>query len=293
MTVIDSVDSKIAYAQIAKRIQNRKSTSLFILTLSRIAAILFIPLLIATIWLYNQPKTPVISLPFAMQEINSPPGIRSKIVLPDGSSVWLNAGSSLKFRVPFDSFSRDVALTGEAFFDVKKNPDAPFIVQSGTARVKVYGTRFNCKAFSDENKIEVVLEEGKVSLNTGGADKVIEKIMKPGDRAVIDRSDNQTNITNEKIEKYIAWHDGKLVFDETPMQEVAIQLSRWYGVEVVIDDPKIMKYRITTTFDNESLHQVLELLRISSPIDIQYIPATVDNITQEQTKSKVIFSRKN
>lgn len=290
---IDTIDSQSAYLNISKKIQNHNRTALFLQTLTRVAAVLFIPALIASLWLYNQAKTPVVSLPYAMQEISTPSGVRSKIVLPDGSTVWLNAESTLKFKAPFDPISREVSLTGEAFFDVKKNPDAPFIVQSGTARVKVYGTRFNCKAFTEEDKIEVVLEEGKVSLNTGGVEKVIEKILKPGDRAVIDKVGNQTNITNEKIEKYIAWHDGKLIFDETPMQEVAIRLARWYGIDVVIDDPRISKYKITTTFDNESLHQVLELIGMSSPIDIQYIPAAVDNTTQEQTKSKVIFSRKN
>jgi len=290
---IDAVDSQSAYLRVSKEIQNRNRSTIFLQTLTRVAAVLFIPALIALLWLYNQPKTPLVSLPYAMQEISTPSGVRSKIVLPDGSTVWLNAQSTLKFRAPFDSFSRDVSLTGEAFFDVKKNPDAPFIVQSGTAKVKVYGTRFNCKAFAEEDKIEVVLEEGKVSLNTGGVEKVIEKILKPGDRAVIDKVGNQTNITNEKVEKYIAWHDGKLVFDETPMQEVATQLARWYGIDVEINDPRINKYRITTTFDNESLHQVLELIGMSSPLDIQYIPAAVDNSTQEQTKSKVIFSRKN
>jgi ferric-dicitrate binding protein FerR (iron transport regulator) len=290
---IEAIDSKSAYLRISKKIHSRNRTTLYLQILTRIAAVLFIPALITSIWLYNQTKTPVVSLPYAMQEISTPSGVRSKIVLPDGSTVWLNSQSTLKFRAPFDSFSRDVSLTGEAFFDVKKNPDAPFFVQSGKAQVKVYGTRFNCKAFAEEDKIEVVLEEGKVSLTTGGVEKAIEKILKPGDRAVIDKTDDQTNITHEKIEKYIAWHDGKLVFDETPMQEVAIRLARWYGIDVVIDDPRISKYKITTTFDNESLHQVLELLGMSSPIDIQYVQATVDQTTQEQTKSKVIFSRKN
>jgi ferric-dicitrate binding protein FerR (iron transport regulator) len=289
---IESIDSKTAYAKVSKQIQSSQRVTYFITILTRIAAVLFIPALISSIIIYNLRQTPVVSLPFAMQEISTPPGVRSKVVLPDGSTVWLNSESTLKFRVPFDSFSRDVSLKGEAFFDVKKNPDAPFMVFSGSAQVKVYGTRFNCKAFAEEDKIEVVLEEGKISLNSGGVEKMIEKVLKPGDRAVIDKADSQTKITNEKIEKYIAWHQGKLVFDETPMQEVAVQLARWYGVEVAIDDPKILKYKITTTFDNESLNQVLELLRISSPIEIQYLPATIDHTTKEQTKSKVIFTGK-
>ena len=135
--------------------------------------------------------------------------------------------------------------------------------------------------------------EGKVSLNTDGEKRENEVIMNPGDRAVFDKTSNLTKVTNENIEKYIAWHTGKLIFDETLMPEVAVQIGRWFGVDVVIADSKINNYRITTTFENESLHQVLELLRLSSPLEIKYIQATINKSNQIQTKSKVIFSKKN
>jgi len=290
---IKGIDSKSAFLNVQNRIKKEGRYMLFMTSLSRIAAVLFIPLLIASgVLLYRQLNLKE-NQQFAMQEITSPTGIRSRIVLPDGSNVWLNAESTIKFKVPFDQKNRDVSLSGEAFFDVQKNPNVPFVVNSGSVNVKVLGTRFNYRAFEEENKIEIVLAEGKVSLNTDGEKRANEIIMKPGDRAVYDKTSNLTSVTNEPIEKYIAWHDGKMVFDETAMPEVASQIGRWFGVEVVIADPKINKYRITTTFENESLHEVLELLRLSSPIEIKYIQATLNKSNHIQTKSKVIFSKKN
>ena len=290
---IDDVDTKSAYLNVQNRIKREGRYILFFSSLSRIAAVLFIPLLITSgVLLYRQLNFKE-NQQFAMQEITSPSGVRSQVILPDGSNVWLNAESTIKFKVPFDQKSRDVSLSGEAFFNIRKNPDLPFIVNTGAINVKVLGTRFNYKAFKDENKIEIVLAEGKISLTTDGEKSGNEVIMKPGDRAVFDKTSNIIRLTNEKIEKYIAWHEGKLVFDETPMPEVAAQIGRWFGVDVVISDFSINSYRITTTFEDESLHQVLELLRLSSPIEIKYIQATINKANQVQTKSKVIFTKKN
>jgi ferric-dicitrate binding protein FerR (iron transport regulator) len=214
------------------------------------------------------------------------------VVLPDGSKVWLNAESTIKFKVPFSKESRDVDLLGEAFFDVTKNPEQPFVVQSGNIKVKVLGTRFNCKAFAEDQQIEVILEEGRIALNSQSTSGSKEEIMNPGDHAVIERESGATTISNENISKYIAWHTGKLVFDNTPMDEVAQMLERWYGVEVTVQDREIMNYRFTTTFENESLFQVIELLGLSSPIRIKYVPATITKDRQTQTRSKVLISKK-
>lgn len=288
---IETINSQAAFAQVQKRIQINKSTLSLLNTFSRIAAILFIPLLLASVWLfYNQQKTT--HQQFAIQEITSPPGIRSQVVLPDGSKVWLNAESTIKFQVPFQENSRNIDIVGEAFFDVAKNPDQPFFVQSGKVQVKVLGTRFNYKAFAEDETIEVVLEEGKIALNLQNDSKNKETVLRPGDRAVIEKQSSKTIVKNENINKYIAWHTGKLVFDNSPMSEVAQLLERWYGVEVMVQDSEIMNYRFTTTFENESLFQVIELLGLSSPIQIKYVPATVGKNNQAKTKSKVIISKK-
>ncbi len=289
---IETIDSRKAFVLVESRIQKQKKVKLFLNSLTRIAAMLFIPLLIASVWLLYQQQKPSTSLQYAMQEITSPLGVRSQIVLPDGSNVWLNAESTIRFKVPFDSQSRNVSLSGEAFFEVTKDAHRPFQVESGKINVTVLGTRFNFKAFAEDQSVEVVLSEGKVSLSTPGTMEGKELIMNPGERAVIDKTTNQTNIKAEKIGKYIAWHTGKLVFDECPMPEVALQLERWFGIEVKVDNPEILSYRITTTFENEPLHQVLEFLALSSPIKIDYIPAKIDKTNQIQSKAKVIITSK-
>lgn len=289
---IDEIDSSAAFFQVQDRIISSKKRFIHLDILMRVAAVLFIPLLIITLWLSYRQLTHNQVQQYSMQEITSPPGIRSQVVLPDGSKVWLNAGSTIRFPVPFYNETRNIDLSGEAFFDVEKNPKQPFIVQSGNVKVKVLGTHFNYKAFNEDPTIEIILEEGKIALNMQTKTGINEVLMKPGDRAIVDKESIKATIKNENISKYIAWHKGKLVFDNTPMTEVAQMLARWYGVEVIAKDPEIMNYRFTTTFEDESLYEVIELLGLSSPIRIKYFPATVGKDNQKLTRSKVLISKK-
>lgn len=290
---IDEIDSRAAFEKISSRLNENRKGSRVLYWSMRIAAGLFVPLLLASTWLayrqFTQTETPAV---YAMQEITSPAGMRSQVVLPDGSKVWLNAESTLKFPVPFPKDIRNIDLKGEAFFEVVKNQAKPFVVQSGNVQVKVLGTRFDCKAFEEDKTIEVILEEGSVALNSNITAAGAESVLKPGDRAVIEKETGKTQISNEGVEKYIAWHTGKLIFDNTSMEEVASMLERWYGVEVVIKDPEILNYRFTTTFDNESIFHVIELLGLSSPIQLKYIPASIAKEKQTQTKARIIISKK-
>jgi ferric-dicitrate binding protein FerR (iron transport regulator) len=289
---MERIDSIFAFSKVQKQIQRSQRTYYLLNTISRIAAVLFIPLLVASAWLfYMHNKSPEVQQ-YSMQEISSPPGIRSQVVLPDGSKVWLNAESTIKFSNPFHKESRDVELIGEAFFDVTKNPEQPFNVQSGKVKVEVLGTRFNFKAFAGDPNIEVILEEGKIALNMQYSANQKDLVMTPGDHLVYEKESNNAIVRNEDIENFVAWHLGKLVFSNTPMAEVAQMLERWYGIEVIIKDMEIMDYRFTTTFDNESLFQVIELLGVSSPVQIKYISAAVGRENQSHTRSKVIISKK-
>jgi len=289
---IDEVDSYAAFAQVSNRISGNTHPVRFLQLLTRVAAILFIPLAVASGWVFYKQYSQKDSGELAMQEITSPAGIRSQVVLPDGSKVWLNAESTLKFPVPFQQNIRNVDLKGEAFFEVTRNEKKPFVVHSGSVNVKVLGTRFDCKAFDEDKTIEVILEEGKVALNSGNQNGENEAILKPGDHAVIEKSTGKMNIQSEDIGKYIAWHKGKLVFSNTPISEVAQMLERWYGVEVVINDKDILNYRFTTTFDNESIFHVIELLGLSSPIQLKYIPASIAKDNKTQNRAKVLISKK-
>ncbi len=289
---IDKVDSYAAFARISARIRTNERPIKLLQLLTRVAAILFIPLSLASGWLFYKQYSLQKPAELAMQEITSPAGIRSQVVLPDGSKVWLNAESTLKFPVPFQEDMRNVDLKGEAFFEVTKNEKKPFVVQSGDVKVKVLGTRFDCKAFEEDKTIEVILEEGKVSLNSSTNNEDRKAILKSGDRAVIEKTTGELKISNEDIGKYIAWHQGKLVFANTPMAEVAQMLGRWYGIEIEIKDKSILDYRFTTTFNNESIFNVIELLELSSPIRMKYIPATIGIDNKLKTKAKVILTKK-
>jgi len=289
---IETIDSRTAFVQVQTRIQQEQGKSRIMNVVTRVAAVLFIPLLLASSWLFYKQLEQEKLGKFAMQQITSPVGIRSQVVLPDGSKVWLNAESTLKFPVPFPKDIRNVDLQGEAFFEVTKNQKQPFVVHSGNIEVKVLGTRFDCKAFEEDKTIEVILEEGKVALNSNVTSGLEESILKPGDRAVIEKATGKTQIRNEEIGKYIAWHNGKLVFDNTSMAEVASMIERWYGVEVVVQDRDILNYRFTTTFDNESIFHVIELLGLSSPIQLKYVPASIGKEKKLQTKAKILISKK-
>jgi len=286
---IDQIDTKKALSKVSSLIESNNSRSTFLYYLMRVAAVLFIPLLVATGWLLinrNTEKTPT---KFAYQDIYNPGGIRSNIILPDGSQVWLNGNSRLKYQIPFDTKLRKVEIEGEAFFDVKKNPDKPFIVTNGSLTVKVLGTRFNFKSYLNDTFSEVVLQEGSVSLSLAGNSTTNQVVLKPGERAVHENSSSKFNIEKVNINNYIGWKTGKLILNATSMTDVAKMLERWYNIEVKIEGSKILNYEFTTTFENESLSQVLELLSMSSPIKTIYTPAVYNTSTHLIEKKAIIY----
>jgi ferric-dicitrate binding protein FerR (iron transport regulator) len=160
-------------------------------------------------------------------------------------------------------------------------------VQTGRSKVEVLGTSFNIKAYDEEPDVEVVLIEGKLRFM---ADVEAEDVvLSPGERAVFEK-DKGIKVSREPVEKYAAWRFGKLVFDETPMEDVSRDLERWFGVKVILTDSRLSSYRFTTTFENQSLQQVLELLELSSPIKSKYEPATINHANQTGESAKVYFS---
>jgi len=290
---LETIDSLKAFNRVKERLRDNQYKIRFLSIFSRIAAILFLPLLITSTWLlYRQGDQAAIEQ-FSMQKITNPPGVRSELILPDGSKVWLNAESTIRYQIPFDLKSRSVELTGEAFFEVKKDEQRPFHVESGKLRATVLGTCFNYKAFPEDTVTEIVLAEGKVRLNSISFKTGKEIILESGERAVVHKKTNQTEVSVEKTEKYIGWHEGKLIFDECPLSEVARRLDRWFGIDVKIADPGILNYQISTTFENESLQQILALLELASPIKTDLIPATIEKTTQRRNNAKVIITSKN
>ena len=294
-----SVDVDKAYRAVSNKInQENKATNIFT-TLTRIAAVLTIPLLAFTIWSLFFQKTEKAPVELAQneitwQEIHSPVGMRSHVVLPDGTNLWLNAGSHLRYGIPFTRENREVELSGEAFLNVVKNEQSPFVVKTGNAEVEVLGTQFNINAWPESEQIQVALKEGKVKFRFAGGQGTTKFCeLQPNDLLAFDKTDKTVALENTNIEKYIAWHQNIMILDDTPMPELAGLLEQWYGVKVIIAGEEIKRYKFTTTFDNEPLHRVLELLEMSSPgLKINYTMGKPIEGTKKFSPSVVTITKK-
>jgi ferric-dicitrate binding protein FerR (iron transport regulator) len=244
----------------------------FLRKLERAAAILFIPLLLAGVWLFNT-RQPVRSgeEQIMYNTVEVPLGMRSSMVLPDGTSVSLNAGSTLKYPVAFQQEDRRVELTGEAYFDVKKDRHRPFIVSTSDIAVHVLGTSFNCSAYPDDEQIITALVEGEIEIS-GKANGQHRLSVKPGEVAVFSKQGKTIEKNKAGLDKYIAWKSGKLIFRDDPMTTVLDKVGRWYNVEFRVEDEEILGYEYSATFSGESLDQVLKMLALSAPIHCELLP---------------------
>ena len=218
----------------------------------------------------------------AQNTITTKRGSKSKVQLPDGSEVWLNADSKITYKENFQGQNREVQLEGEAFFDVARDDSRPFIIHTPAIDVRVLGTAFNVRAYADERNTETSLIRGSVEITLVKSPDLKKIILKPNDKLIVnnelatvaDRKDANTVaplLTLAKI-KYTAkdtlaqetmWTSDKLVFDAEPIEDVALKLERWYDVKVTIADEALRKTPFTGTFEGESLETVLEAMRLT------------------------------
>jgi transmembrane sensor len=197
-------------------------------------------------------------------EVIAPLGQKSMVVLPDGSSVWLNSGSSLKYQGNFNIREREVFLNGEAFFDVRKDEAKKFRVQAGILTVNVYGTSFNVKNYEDDVLQEITVSEGMVGIS----DKRGElKQLTPGLQAVFNKNTKKISFIQANPEVVSSWKYNELKFDNTPFTEVIKYLERWYGVNIKIDPSMVGKHNYTFRIKTESLTEMLEKIRLMTPIN--------------------------
>jgi transmembrane sensor len=290
---MEQFNSFEALKKINTRISNQETTKWWI-TIQRIAAILMLPLLIYSgyISIRNASLNRQQEEHVVMQTISSRQGMVTQFELADGTKVWLNSGSSIQFPTSFTEAMREVKVFGEAFFEVTQNPQQPFLVHAKDLNVEVLGTSFNISSYDDEQQAEVVLVEGKVSLSTE-VDMVRTDfgVMHPCQRAVYDNDTKKVEAQVVEVDKYIAWRDGNLIFRDDNMEDVVKRLSRWFNVEIIINDPEIKNYIYKATFRDENLTQVLNLLRLSAPIDYQII-RNKQLPNGEYTKQKIYLMKR-
>lgn len=245
-----------------------------------------------------------------VNEISTRPGSKSKVQLPDGSVVWLNAGSKLTYDKNFGIETREVTLTGEGFFDVTKNKEKPFIISTNSIKIKVLGTAFNVKAYPEDKQCETSLIRGsiEVTIRNRPNDKIIlspsEKLVVENDIARVEKDyrlkDKETgNVVRTEVPamntlmsinklKYnpvdstvaeIQWVNNKLVFRDEAFSELVVRMERWYDVQIDITDGKIAEERLNGIFESETIIQALEALK-------EFIP-----FQYEKNGSKIIIHR--
>lgn len=236
----------------------------------RVAAILFIPLVIYT--LINSLYPGAKEENTAYSEIYAPPGTRTEFHLPDGSGGCLNGGSTLKFPIQFKGRSREVELKGEAYFDVLPNPQKPFIVSGTNISVIALGTSFNVLAFPDDKISEVTLVSGKVRIQEKRKDQVQNLgMLEPGQMCIYDGNTSAYQLLTVDAMRVVAWKDGKLIFRNEPFEEVVKKLNRRYNANILIKDERLKAHPYMATFEDETLDEVIKLLRISAPVDVREI----------------------
>lgn len=187
-------------------------------------------------------------------------GDRQKIVLPDGSNAWLNAGSNLMYTSGPDC--RDIFIEGEAYFDVQPS-EKPFIVNAGEVTVEVLGTHFNVNAYPDHGEVETTLVEGAVKLSTKKGE---DMNLRPGEKATYSVEDRHLEVEIVDTRLYTSWTRGELSFDSQSLEIILSSLQRWYDRPLRMDRSLKDKYRFTLTIRDESLEDVLNLLQMTAPI---------------------------
>lgn len=189
-----------------------------------------------------------------MNLITIPRGGEYRITLPDGTHVHLNAESSLEFPSHFSGMARTVKLTGEAYFDVAKNDNMPFIVEVGNLNVKQYGTHYNINAY-DERQIEVTLVEGSIALQL---DNQIERRIIPGHQAVV--RGNDVSIKKVDIYKAVSWNEGIFSFEDETLSSIASTLSRWYNTEIDVDKSLQNQHFSGSLMRDDNLADIMEAI---------------------------------
>ena len=224
----------------------------------------------------------------AISSVATKNGNRTKIVLPDGSQVWLNAGSNLDYNNSnFTKGIREVSLNGEAYFDVVKNPEKPFIIHTRKMDIKVLGTSFNIRSYSDEKFAEAALIKGSLEVTLKDMDQKL--VLRPNEKIIVANEEPKTDKKPEKValvkpnpvrvSKFeveeikpnptyniigeIAWTQNKLYFEDETLEDIGHLIERWFGKKVTIANESLKSVHYTGNFENETMDEVLSYLRLS------------------------------
>lgn len=191
--------------------------------------------------------------------LRTPAARQYKLILPDGSKVWLNAGSSVRYPTTFKGKSREVETTGEVYFEVVHNASKPFRVKTGSIVIEDIGTAFNINAYSDEPFVKTTLVEGSIRLLAGSNNKVL----RPGMQGAIKAGSSEIAVNNVEVEEIVAWKEGLFNFNNLDMETVMRQIGRWYNMEIVYEDKRPEGHFSGIIDRNTNLAFILKSLELS------------------------------
>jgi transmembrane sensor len=195
--------------------------------------------------------------------LSTPMGGEYQLVLPDGSKVWLNSGSTLRFPTSFVGTERIVELKGEAYFDITKNSKMPFLVRTNNAMdIKVLGTQFNIMAYDDEKNINTTLIEGSVEVLKGPG----KTLLKPGQEAVLNKGSGNIKVSIADLEQAIAWKNGYFIFSNENIESIMRKVSRWYNVDVIYQGNLSNKDFVGTISRNKNVSELLKMLELTGAV---------------------------
>lgn len=193
--------------------------------------------------------------------VNAPRGQITSLTLFDGSTVWLNSGSTIKYSNQYGKTEREVSLEGEALFEVAKDPEKAFVVKMGDSKIKVHGTTFNAKNYHSEK--EVVLLEGKIEYI-----KTQENVfLKPNDRIIENKNTGKVSVDQVKATEFSSWIGGKIYFDNESLESLSLRLERWYDIEFVFEKESIKNYKFTGVINKDkSLDYSLRIIQLTNKV---------------------------
>ena len=202
-------------------------------------------------------------------ELTVPLGKRFDLVLSDGTAVKLNAGSTIKYPVQFvEGNPREVEIWGEAYFDVTKDPDHPFLVNTNSIQVKVLGTKFNVSSYPEDNHISTVLVEGSVQLSAKDTKEIQGSIViAPNEKASWNKITSKMSVSEVDTDIYTSWINGRIVFKNTPFKNIRKKLERRYNVSIINHNTSLDEKFYNASFDIETIEEVMDAFKENYAID--------------------------
>jgi ferric-dicitrate binding protein FerR (iron transport regulator) len=283
----------------------------------RIASVFVFAFILGAVVFQIRNKTTTGQFAAGFNEVVAPLGSKTRMVLSDGTKVWLNAGSKLRYPVNFMQSSRDVYLEGEGYFEVTKNKERKFIVHTSLLNIQVFGTEFNVKAYPEEEIIETTLVNGSVAIENSETSKLklSPVFLVPNQMARFHKSDESLTITSasgqkkiEKIERenlvvipkidpvvYTSWKDARWVIQSETLESLSVKLERKYDVEIEFNDAALKRYKFSGTLADETLEQVLNVIKITAPINYKIenkkVYLTINNSLNKAEYDKMLINQ--